>query len=126
MNDKINKIKNALQQFGGTTMFHLMPTVKCRFTDGLKYLCEVARCYWLISDSAIVCDSLKSKSYFITVDFKRLTQEEQEKEQCEAIIYYCDGNDNILQSQKYNSTDFPLDELRLFYVDDTLMLPSEY
>lgn len=126
MKDKVNEIKDALQQFSGTTMFHLMPTVKGRFTDGLKYLCEVASCYWLVSDASIVCDSLMSKSYFVTVDFKRLSKEEQDKENYEAIIYYGDGTDNILQSQKYSMTDFPLDELRLFYVDNTLMLPSEY
>ena len=28
--------------------------------------------------------------------------------------------------QQYDLTDFPLDELRLFFVDDTLMLPNEY
>ncbi len=126
MKDKVKKIKNDLQQFSGTTVFHLMPTVKSRFTDGLKYLCEVARCYWLISDATIVCDSLKTKSYFITVDFKRFSKKEQVQEQCEAIIYYSDGNNNVLQSQKYQTTDFPLDELRLFYVNDTLMLPGEY
>ena len=44
----------------------------------------------------------------------------------EAEIIYTDGNDNILEKHGYRATDFPLDELRLFFVNDTLMLPSEY
>ncbi|WP_346210695.1 DUF6876 family protein, partial [Gelidibacter algens] len=37
-----------------------------------------------------------------------------------------DGNDTVLEKQGYRATDFPLDELRLFFVNDTLMLPGEY
>ena len=44
----------------------------------------------------------------------------------EAEIVYSDGNDNILEKHGYRATDFPLDELRLYFVNDTLMLPSEY
>jgi len=126
MNDKVNEIKNRLQHFTGTEMFYLIPTAKSRFTDGLKYLAEVGKCFWLITDASIVGNSLMDKSYFITIDFKRLSKKSQEKEMCEAVIIYSDGNDNVLETQKYISTDFPLDELRLFFVDNTLMLPSEY
>jgi hypothetical protein len=31
-----------------------------------------------------------------------------------------------LEKHGYLATDFPLDELRLFFVDGTLMLPGEY
>lgn len=126
MSDKVNEIKNALQHFNGTEMFYSMPIAKSKFTDGLKYLTEVAQCFWLITDACVIGNSLKDKSYFITIDFKRLPEEEQHQQQCEAVIIYSDGNDNILKTQKYVSTDFPLDKLRLFYVDNTLMLPSEY
>jgi len=43
-----------------------------------------------------------------------------------AIIKYSDGNGTIFEKHRYNVTDFPLDELRLFFVDNTLTLPSEY
>ncbi|WP_394343968.1 DUF6876 family protein [Subsaximicrobium wynnwilliamsii] len=39
---------------------------------------------------------------------------------------YSDGNNTVLEKHGYLVTDFPLDELRLYFVDDTLMLPSEY
>ena len=107
-------------------MFHQIPLLKTRFTDGLKYLSEVAECYWLITDASVIAKSLMNRSEFITIDFKRLPEERQVHSGYEAEIIYSDGNDNILEKQGYSSTDFPLDELRLFFVNDTLMLPSEY
>lgn len=63
---------------------------------------------------------------FVTIDFKKLSIEEQDITGYEAQIIYTDGNGNILEKHGYRVTDFPLDELRLFFVNDTLMLPSEY
>lgn len=126
MNDKGNKIKADLQHFCGTEMFFKIPLIGTRFTDGLKYLANEAECFWLITDASVVAKSLSNRSEFITVDFKRLSEKEQFEKQCEAIINYSDGNDKIFETHRYNVTDFPLDELRLFFVDNTLMLPSEY
>ena len=69
---------------------------------------------------------MMNRSEFITIDFKRLPQEQQNFTGFEAEMIYSDGNDNILEKQGYKLIDFPLDELRLFFVNDTLMLPSEY
>ncbi|KKL82677.1 hypothetical protein LCGC14_1982330, partial [marine sediment metagenome] len=44
----------------------------------------------------------------------------------DALIEYSDGNGNVFETHKYRSTDFPLDAIRLFFVDGTLLLPSEY
>ncbi len=126
MRTQADEILEKLEDFRGTEMFYKSATVKCRYTEGIKYLAETAHCYWMLSDSSIVAETLMKQSYFITVDFKRLTEKEQQKEKCEAVIIYSDGNDNVLKTQKYISTDFPLDELRMFYVDNTLLLPSEY
>ena len=126
MNDKVNKIKAKLQHFCGTEMFYKIPLIKTRFTDGLKYLAQEAECFWLITDVSVIAKSLSNRSGFITVDFKRLSEQEQFEKQCEAIIKYGDGNGNIYETHRYNVTDFPLDELRLFFVNNTLMLPSEY
>ena len=126
MNDKVNEIKEGLQHFHGSEMFFQMPLIRTRFTNGIKYLADVANCFWLVTDTSVIAKNLMNKSYFITIDFKRLTKDEQEEFGCEAFITYGDGNDNILEKHRYNVTDFPLDEIRLFFVDNTLMLPSEY
>jgi len=121
-----NQITERLQNFCGTETFYTIALLKTRFTDGIKYLAETANCFWLVTDASIMAKSLQSKSYFITIDFKRFSEDEQQLNSKEAELIYSDGNDNVLFRRAYYSTDFPLDELRLFFVDDTLMLPGEY
>jgi hypothetical protein len=126
MNDKIITLQERLQQFCGSIQFFQLPLIQTRFTDGVHYLAEKTACFWLITDASVIAKSLMDKSYFITIDFKRLSESESKEKGCEAIITYGDGNDSILETHRYNVTDFPMDELRLFFVNNTLMLPSEY
>ena len=126
MKAQVNEIKEGLQHFHGTEMFYSIPLLRTRFTDGLKYLSEVAECFWLITDTSVIAKSLLNRSEFITIDFKRLSKEKQEISGYEAEIIYTDGNNTILEKHGYRATDFPLNELRLFFVNNTLMLPSEY
>ncbi|MBJ7881584.1 DUF6876 family protein [Gelidibacter salicanalis] len=126
MKAQVNEIKEGLQHFHGTETFYQIPLIRTRFTDGLKYLANVADCFWLITDTSVIVKSLIPRSEFISIDFKRLSKEKQDIMGYEAEITYTDGNDHILETQGYRATDFPLDELRLFFVNDTLMLPSEY
>lgn len=126
MNDKNKSLRDSLQQFCGTTQFFKLPLIRTRFTDGIHFLAERAGCFWLVTDASVIAKSLMDRSYFITIDFKRLSEAERQQKGCEAIINYTDGNETILETHGYNVTDFPLDELRLYFVDNTLMLPSEY
>jgi len=43
-----------------------------------------------------------------------------------AVVEVSDGNDKILLEQKIEFTDFPLDSIVLWKVDDVVLLPSEY
>ena len=126
MKAQVNEIKEGLQHFHGSEMFYQIPLIRTRFTNGLKYLANVAECFWLITDVSVIAKSLLNRCHFITIDFKRLSEEKQDYTGYEAEIIYSDGNGNILETHRYNVTDFPLVELRLFFVDNTLMLPSEY
>ena len=126
MKAQVNEIKEGLQHFHGSEMFYQIPLIKTRFTNGLKYLANVAECFWLITDVSVIAKSLLNRSHFITIDFKRLSEEKQDYTGYEAEIIYSDGNGNVFETHQYNFTDFPLDELRLYFVDNTLMLPSEY
>lgn len=120
------EIEQNLQHFTGTEMYYYIPLLRTRFTDGLKYLANAADCYWLITDASVIAKSLKNRSKWVTIDFKRMSEDKQDYTGYEAEIIYSDGNDNVLETHRYNATDFPLDELRMFFVNDTLMLPSEY
>ena len=126
MKVQVNEIKEGLQHFHGSEMFYKIPLLRTRFTDGLKYLATIADCFWLITDTSVIAKSLMKQSEFITIDFKKLSKEEREAKGFDAEITYSDGNDNVFEKHGYRATDFPLDDLRLFFVNDTLMLPSEY
>ena len=126
MNFKSKQLIDQLQGFCGSTTCFKIPLVKARYTEGVKYLAEQAQCHWLVTDTAVVCKSLKNKSNFIVILFKRNSTSVQERTRKEAKITYADGNGIILLEQEYEYTDFPLVELRLFFVDDMLMLPNEY
>ena len=126
MNFKSKQLIDQLQGFCGSTTCFKIPLVKARYTEGIKCLTEQAQCHWLVTDTAVVCKSLKNKSNFIVILFKRNSTSVQERTRKEAKITYADGNGIILLEQEYEYTDFPLDELRLFYTDDMLMLPNEY
>jgi len=126
MNIQANELEQNLQQYSGSERFYSIPLIRSRYTEGIKYLAEVANCYWLITDASVIAKSLMDKSYFITIDFERLSKEEQDAFGCEAKIVYSDGNDNLFEVHRYNVTDFPLQQLRLFFVDGCLMLPGEY
>jgi hypothetical protein len=121
-----NGIKDQLEKFHGSQQLHFLPICRTRYTEGVWYLAQAAQAYWLLSDASVMGKSLANKSYFITVDFKKLSLEEKEEVGFDATISYGDGNGNIFEVQKYHITDFPLDEIRLFFVDGTLMLPPEY
>jgi len=120
------QLKEALAQFYGTEKFYSIAMIKTRFTDGIKYLAEQTNCFWLVTDTSIMAKSLMDKSCFITIDFKKNLNEERNISCPDAVITYGDGNGHDLCSQEYYVTDFPFDELRLFFVDGTLMLPGEY
>ena len=126
MRAQIYELKEGLQHFHGSEMLYQIPLTGTRYTEGIKYLANAAECYWLITDASIMAKCLMKISSFITIDFKRLSQEKQDNSGYEAEIIYGDGNDNILEAHRYRVTDFPLDELRLFFVNNTLLLPGEY
>ncbi len=125
MKAQVNEIKDALQQFSGSETIYKIPLIQTRYTEGMKYLANAADCYWLITDVSVIAKSLMDKSHFITVDFKRLPSAEQDYSGHVAEIKYGDGNGHIFETHHYNVTDFPLDELRLYFITGTLMLPGE-
>lgn len=123
---ELRQLKENLAAFNGTESFHKIPLLNTVITDGIKFLADNANCFWLVTDTSVIAKSLMNRSTLITIDFKKLSDEMQVASGYDAIIEYSDGNDHILESHKYHSTDFPLETIRLFSTNNTLMLPSEY
>ncbi|PIQ23106.1 hypothetical protein COW36_03525 [bacterium (Candidatus Blackallbacteria) CG17_big_fil_post_rev_8_21_14_2_50_48_46] len=90
-------------------------------TDGVKFLCEQTRCFWLI-DCIFSYQTLEqiAKEPFqvidLTVDLEKQT----------GLIVVTDGNEIELTRQDLEYTDFPLANIRLYYTDQTVLLPREY
>ena len=124
-NSNIN-LDQELQQFRGSELVYTLPLFHYKYTEGVHYLAEQAACYWMLTDIAAVVKRFRAKHGFIVAIFKRYCEEDQRRIHKEAVITYGEGNGITLFEQEYDLTDFPLDELRLFFVDDTLMLPNEY
>tara|TARA_R110000744_G_scaffold243283_2_gene360208 strand:+ start:551 stop:1060 length:510 start_codon:yes stop_codon:yes gene_type:complete len=126
MNFKTIQLKERLQHFNGSLVLYQIPLIKTKFTEGIRYLAQAGNCFWLVTDTSVVAKSLVDKSRFISIDFRKFTEEEKSTMGYEAKIDYSDGNGHIYETHKYHLNNFPLDEIRLFFVEDTLMLPSEY
>ncbi len=123
LSEKGIKLKNGLPYFTGCEQPFKHPVFKdLIYTDGVKYLATEAEAYWLLDIIGSILNKIKEHG-FATIKLKvyRLGNG-----QTKALFTADDGNDNIFYRQTIEYTDFPLDEIKLFYTDDILLLPSEY
>ena len=114
------QLQTALRGFTGSEQFFRMyPNVI--ITEGVKFLCDQAQCYWLI-DCIFSYQTIRkvAREPFqvldLTVDLEKRT----------GLILVTDGNNLELYRQALEFTDFPLQAIKLYYVDQTVMLPREY
>ena len=94
---------------------------KVVYTDGAKYVADEGGAYWLLDSIAIA--QLYEKSV-CGEGFQLWTL--KVKEDRTAILTCDDGNGNIVYTQQLEFTDFPLDEIRFYFTDNVILLPSEY
>lgn len=91
------------------------------FTDGAKYVADTAGAYWLLDEIAFA-QTLKRVAgegfqlWRLKVNLAKNTA----RLTCE------DGNGNIVLTKHIPYTDFPLEEISLYFTDKTILLPSEY
>lgn len=118
--DEINNLKLELKQFSGGCEFYRNPLYKDYvYTEGVRHLAERAGAYWLMDyilsyqlDPKLVVQPFQVWKLVVQDDSGTVTIE--------------DGNDNKIATLSLNYTDFPLDEITLWLIDKTLLLPSEY
>ena len=90
------------------------------FTDGAKYVADTAGAYWLLDEIAFAQaepDVAAEAFQFwkLTVNLEKHT-----------AFLTCEGDDNVVFSKRIEFTDFPLDEISLYFMDRVILLPSEY
>lgn len=111
-----------LQQFTGSTTWYRHPlNKKVLYTEGAQYVAEAGGAYWLLDE--IACAQL---------DMPAIAAEEFQvwklsvKADRTATLACDDGNNNVVYSKPIEFTDFPLNEISLYFTNGVILLPSEY
>ena len=107
--------KNELGQFTGTEQWYKHWT-GCLFTDGVKYMAGKAGAFWLLD----VIFSYRRKEPFQIWTLK------VKADKSAVVTMREDTGQPVKVRQVIPYTDFPLPEIKLFLIDNVLLLPSEY
>ena len=94
---------------------HLFGTL---YTEGIKYLAETYECVWFIDIVSIHSRTLIGEEFQVW-NLKRV-------EGYKFLITVTDGNKNVLKTISIPFSDFKADNLDVWLVNDTILLPNEY
>ncbi len=111
-----------LRQFSGSETWCRHPlNRKVLYTDGAKHVAEAGGAYWLLDEIALAQRYVAAVAgeafqlWTLTVKADRT-----------ATLVCEDGNGHAVYTKAIEFTDFPLDEIKFYFTDNTLLLPSEY
>ena len=111
-------LNEELAGFYGTEQYHkLSPLHPFVVTDGIKAMCEIAQCYWLMDVAASYQEKLENEPF--QVWGVKLTDDKK------GYVYCNNGNRKELVRQELNYTDFPHD-YEFYLIDGVTLLKSEY
>ncbi|QJD98530.1 hypothetical protein HH214_21475 (plasmid) [Mucilaginibacter robiniae] len=88
-------------------------------TEGIKYLADNYQCYWLLDLICIHSRDIKNLQEFQVWNLKRI-------QGCKFELTATDGNKNILKKIEIKYSDFKADNLDVWLVHETILLPCEY
>ena|SRR5579864_653092 len=110
-----------LAQFIGSENWYQHGLVRSvTFTDGARYVADHGGAYWLLDEIAL---AQKFSSGVKREGFQRWTLT---VEDTKGILTCDDGNGNIVYQKPIPYTDFPLREIKFYFTDSVILLPSEY
>ena len=113
--------EEKLAQFTGSDNVYWHAVGEMVFTDGVKFLADVAQCYWLLDIIG---------SYLIDPKIRELPFQIWElkvNEDNSAVVTMKEDTDlPKVVRQEIPFTDFPLKEIKFYFTQAILMLPSEY
>jgi hypothetical protein len=115
------EIIDYLDMFTGMEEYHrFSPLSKLVMTDGVKALCEMCQCYWLVDIIASYQSPRLEKATggFQVWSLARIGSK--------ATVICDDGNGNKAIRQQIPYTDFPLSAIKLYCYNGVILLPSEY
>jgi hypothetical protein len=112
-----------LAQFSGSENWYQHWLKRARFTDGAKYVFDNASngAYWLLDEIVLNQSRPKVRAEEFQVWILKVNLEKRK-----ATLTCEDGNGNVVFTKRIGFTDFPLAEIKFYYTDNTVLLPSEY
>jgi hypothetical protein len=110
-----------LANFTGSENWYRHWLGKSLYTDGAKYVADHAGAYWLLDEIAInqMVPEVKAEEFQVwtlTVDLEKRS----------GVLVCDDENYNVVFTKAIPYTDFPLAEVKFYFTDNTILLPSEY
>ncbi|MET3114638.1 hypothetical protein AAKU52_002373 [Pedobacter sp. CG_S7] len=117
-NFKLNNTHEFKGFIGGSENFY-KHTFGSIYTDGIKYLADTYECYWFLDIISIYSNKIKGEEFQVW-NLKRLNETSQFK------ITVTDGNKNVLKTLDIPLSDFKSNQLDVWLVSGTIMLPAEY
>lgn len=122
MTQKTTRLNQAdLRQFTGTEHWYrhaLMRSIL--FTDGAKYVADTAGAYWLLDEIAFA-----QTEQHIAAEKFQLWKLKVHPDQT-AILTCENGNCDVVLTRPIGYTNFPLEEISFYFIDNVILLPSEY
>lgn len=116
------ELSENLDQFIGSMEFFAVPYSGLVFTEGVKYFAETCECFWLIDHLAYNLRRLHKElgSLFIDIEVnKRHTVHITVREDKDMPIVYNRKIHDVCEI-------IPIGSYRIWLLDNTLLLPSEY
>jgi hypothetical protein len=114
--------KSELAQFTGSDNWYRHTINRnVLYTDGAQHVAEHGGAYWLLDEIAIIQPYNKRVAAEEFQVWKLTVHPDRS-----ATLTCDDGNDNIVFTKKIEYTDFPLDEITLYFANNVIHLPSEY
>ena len=118
------EIEKNLPQFYGTQAYYTNKLIKFVYTDGVKYVWQSCDAYWLL----IAISSYQHDPKIRKMPFQVWRLEVKDNQA--VLTMKQDSGRPIEVEQKIPYTNFPLDEMDMWLIDDgtnvVLILPSEY
>ena len=122
MTDRTKFTEVELRNFTGSEHWYRHGLVRTiLFTDGAKHVADEGGAYWLLDEIAL------AQRYD-----KRVMAEEFQvwvlkvNADRAATLTCGDGNNNTVYTKEIPFTDFPADEITLWFANNTIYLPSEH
>lgn len=112
---------DVLDQFTGTDTWHQLGLNRdMLYTDGAKFVADAGGAHWLLDSIAIAQMQPRVRAEEFQVWKLTVRADRTATLCCE------DGNGKAFYRQEIPFTDFPLDEVTLWFANNVICLPSEH